>query len=358
MSNSSRAGLGGALDSALDGVLRAPSPNLSVADAGTAAAFLSAWSRTLSEHARYLRSQGRVLSAPVIVAYVSDLGAFSSQHGWARHSMLGASTEREFAGMVIAATGEVAGCIHSERVANTDDCEMRIADATLGGTPTIALISPTKLLVWPDGLDGSSAPLERDLSDATIVFDLAMIRAELEHFYKLHARQTQKWWKDRELRTTVENPEAAVQNDLHLFLLARNSEAAWIRAEEVVGNGRADLTITPRQPFAVGQTAVLELKTLRDVRTPRKPGSTPIKVSPKKNWAWACKGIQQAAAYREHHGMNLAMLCLYDFCAANSSAVSDAVEPYAIRYDVSHNRYWITNSNAEHRDEIFPVVAS
>ena len=112
MTNPVREGFGGALNAALDEVLRSPTPNISVADAGTVAAFISAWSRTLSEHARHLRTTSQALTAPVVVAYTSNMNAFSKLHGWEKHLMLGAVANNKFAGMLIAATGEIAGCVH------------------------------------------------------------------------------------------------------------------------------------------------------------------------------------------------------------------------------------------------------
>lgn len=61
--------LGGALKAAVDAVVSNGAAVISVADAGTQAAFLDAWTRALTAHARYLRSKGERLAAPVALVY-------------------------------------------------------------------------------------------------------------------------------------------------------------------------------------------------------------------------------------------------------------------------------------------------
>lgn len=355
MSTKTRNRFGGAREAALTKVTESAAPSISVADAGTREAFLDAWARTLSDHAKYLRSTSTTLMAPVVVAYVPDTGTFGKQHPWERRSMLGASHRDNLAGILAAGTGEVGACVHPIRLADTEAFEREIRIVGLQSAPTIALTTESKLVVWPHGIEGETAPFDSNLDDGTVVIDLAAIDRALIDFYETVGRQTKRWWKNAKARITVESPETTVQYDLWVFLRGGYGRVARIKTEETIGNGRSDITVVPIHPGAKDQSAVLELKALRDVHTPKKDGATPIKISPQDNITWACSGIQQAAAYRDDNNMDGAFLCLYDFCAKQSTIVDEAVKPHALQYNVRHRRYWITASHDEHRKDRYPL---
>lgn len=349
---------GGAIEAALASVIEEATSTISAADAGTRAEFLNAWVRTLVDHAKYIRSSSSMLKAPVIVVYVPDTGQFAIGKGWEHRLMLRASHKNNFAGMLVAGASEIAGYVCSNELKSDDtrSNEGEIKNAGLEHSLTIALMTESKLIVWPGGIDGQIAPIERDLNeDSCVIVDRNTIDADLTKFYEIHARQTKKWWKEAGQRVTVERPEGAVQEDLRLFLLALNSDFALIRNEESIGNGRADITIQPRKK-ATGESAVLELKAIRDVRTPETSGTVPTKISEKDNIAWASAGVQQTAAYRKENTLDAAFLCVYDFCAkTNTVNVDNEVQHAANQYDVLYRRYWITASHKEHREDSFPL---
>jgi len=348
---------GGALDAVVEQVAESAASSISVADACTLESFLDGWSRTLTEHARYLRCNGASLQAPIVVAYVEEVGEFARQHPtWERRAMLGASYRDTFTGILAVGTASVGGYVYPQRLPETQAIETELSVAGLLGAPTVALMSETKLLIWPDGVNGDRNFFERDLNDGPIVIDLDAIDRVLQRFYEDRARQNTKWWKNASLRTTIERPEAAVQDELWLFLAGAFSEVARIRKEDVSGNGRSDITVLPFRGISQDQSAVLELKTLRDVRTPTKnPDATPAKISQQENIEWACSGVQQTAAYRDHEKLDGAFLCLYDFCAGNPTVVEGVVAPHAQKYNVLSRRYWITASHEEHRQDRYPL---
>lgn len=355
--NQTKNRFGGALEAAVEEVAVSAASSISVADACTRESFLDGWSRTLSEYARSLRRRGTVLQAPVVLAYVADTGQFARQHAaWKRKTMLGASPLSNFAGVLAVGTASVGGYEHPQSLADMDEFEAELRRCGLQAAPTIALVSETKLVIWPDGIDGETRHFENQLDDGTIAITLEAIDRVLQRFDEVVARQNTAWWKKASLRTTVERPEATVQDALWLFLAGVFSEVARIRKEDVSGNGRSDITVLPSKGRAQDQSAVLELKTLRDVRTPTKdPDATPTKISLQENIDWACSGVQQTAAYRDHEQLDGAFLCLYDFCAGNSSKVEEAVEPHARRYKVIARRYWITASHEEYRKYFYPL---
>lgn len=355
MSTKTRNRFGGARDAALAKVIESAAPSISVADAGTREAFLDAWARTLSYHAKHLRSTSTTLLAPVVVVYVPDTGTFCKQHPWERRSMLGASHRDNFAGILAASTGEIGACVHPIRFVDTDAFEREIRFVGLQSAPTIALTTESKLVVWPHGITGEPSAFDSNLDEGTVFIDLAAIDRALNDFYEGVGRQTKRWWKNAKARITVESPETTVQYDLWVFLRGGYGRLARIKTEESIGNGRSDITVVPIHPGAKDQSAVLELKALRDAHTPKKDGTTPSKISQQANIAWACSGIQQTAAYRDDNDMDGAFLCLYDFCAHNSTGVFDAVTPHAARYNILHRRYWITASHEEHREDRYPL---
>mgnify|MGYP003382134155 CR=1 FL=1 len=357
MTGKAKKRFGGAVDAAIEEVAKSSATSISVADAGSRESFLDAWARTLSDHAKYLRSSNVPLQAPMVVAYVADTGAFAGEHGqWVRRPMLGTSHRDNFAGILAAGTGGFGTLVYPTQIQDTEEFERQIRKAGLQHTPTISLVSNTKLLVWPGGIDGEPSAFERELQGGAVVIDLQAIDRELTRFYEGVARQTKKWWQNAGKRTTVENPEAAVQYDLWVFLMAKYSEVARVKMEDVSGNGRADITLVPTHDGLTNQSAVLELKTLRDVRTP-KPGTTKLTRIPlTANIEWACSGVQQTASYCAREGFDGAYLCLYDFCAGNLSDVYDAVTPHATQYGVIHRRYWITASHTEHMKDRFPIT--
>jgi len=112
MSNGINKKFGGAVDIALEKVTQVAAESISVADAGTREAFLDAWARTLSEHAKDLRSKTLTLAAPVVIVYVPNTSTFGKQFKWNQRSMLGSSHRDNFAGILAVGTGEVGAYVH------------------------------------------------------------------------------------------------------------------------------------------------------------------------------------------------------------------------------------------------------
>ncbi len=351
---------GGAINKALEQVANSAIPSVSVADACTRESFIASWSRTLSEHAKELRQKGTSLQAPVVIVYLNSTGEFAKLHGnWIHRGMFGASHLDKFAGVLAVGTASIGCYTHPTVLQDMSLFETELRAYDLQTSPTVVLVSNTKLVVWPEGIDSQHNPQEIPLSDNKVVVNLDAIDAALAQFYKSVAQQNTKWWKDRTFRTTVEQPEATVQGDLWLYLTGTFAAVALIRMEEVSGNGRRDITVYPIAKNPDAQGAVLELKTLRDVRTPVKdPNSTPTKISLQENIDWACSGVQQSAAYRDSENLDGAFLCLYDFCAGNIKDVENAVAPHALQYNVIPRRYWITASHEEYRKHFFPLNPS
>ncbi|MDI1271957.1 hypothetical protein [Polaromonas sp.] len=352
-----RTDFGGALASVLEQVACSTTPRVSVADACTPESFIASWSQTLSEHAKDLRKRGTPLQAPVVVVHIESTGEFSDQYrNWIHRRMLGASHLDKYAGVLAVGTASIGCYTYPAVLQDMSSCEDELRAHNIQSSPTVVLASDTKLLIWPQGIDSEYSPIEIPLSDNVAPVNLTTIDDALSQFYKLVAQQNTKWWKDRTLRTTVEQPEATVQGDLWIYLTGTFAAVALVRLEEVSGNGRRDITVYPTVKGPDAQGAVLELKTLRDVRTPVKnPASTPIKISLQENIDWACSGVQQSAAYRDSEKLDGAFLCLYDFCAGNIMDVENAVAPHASLYEVIPRRYWITASHEEYRKHFFPL---
>lgn len=346
-------GLGGALKAAIESVIEEGAVGLSVADAGTQAAFLDAWTRTLSAHARYLRSKGEDLVAPVVISYAESCGDVGSSLGWIRRPMLGGSPTDPLGGTVAVGTAEICAYVRPGRVTDSNEATDAVQAAGLGNSLTVALLSTAMMVIWPDGLNAESSPLiQRELDDAPIVLDLVELERQLNLFYERSARQEFNWWKDAKARITVANPESAVQNDLQKFLLGKFSEVARVKRETRIGHGRADITLTPMNPNVI--SAVLELKVTRDFLTPEEQTVTPNRQSLNENIKLARAGVAQTAAYRDDECLDVAYLCVYDFCAGNLEAISAAIEEAAEPYDVRPRRYWITASHKEHRLDRYP----
>ncbi len=348
--------VGGASTVLLDATANACASTVSIADVETREAFLDAWAKTLSEHAAFLRAQKKSLTAPVIVAFVPDTGAFSKQAGWQPNPMLGASPRDEFCGMLIAATGEVGGCSPDKTFTQTGEFSSALISSNLGNCLTIGLMTESKIVVWPEGVQSNDAkPYERPIGGKTQAIDVATIQAELHDFYLLDVRQSKRLWHDPVQRIAVNRAEGKIQDHLWIYLVARLSNAARIKQEEEIGNGRADITIYPIDTNAPNQSAVLELKTIRQIMTP-KPGKTELrKISHKARVRWIRKGLQQSEVYRAHNKMDAALVCLYDFCEGNTDAVVDDLAPWFLKYNVMPLRYWVTASNDEAREDSVPI---
>lgn len=345
---------GGALIEAVQAVEAQGGAALSVDAAGTKFAFLDGWTRALTAYARRLRSAGTHLSAPVMLVYVEDTGKFAASTGWKTNPLLGTAPTDNLAGLLAAGTAECGGCVYPQRLSETSDFAAEAERVGLGRSLTIALTGTTCLYVWPEGILAGKQPNAVDLSEAPTVIDLAKIELELDRFYYQEARQSTKWWRDADQRITVNQPERAVQDTLRLFLGARLYEVAKVREEIVSGNGRMDITIEATNGCVL--SAVLELKTVRDLRTPQRAGNTPIPISLKTNVRWAQSGVQQAAAYRDKEQFTNAFLCLYDFCKTQGSSIEAKVAVPAARYSVRVKRYWITASHDEHRNSAYPIA--
>jgi hypothetical protein len=356
MTQSPLSKFGGATDVLVAKVVATAAGSISVADAGSREAFLDAWTMTLSAHARFLRTSGKEVQAPVVLVYVPDSGTFAKQNsGWLRRRMLGVSAQDDLAGILAVGTSGSGGCVHPQRFDDTAGIEAAIKEVGLEGAPTIVLTPGNKLYTWAEGINGDLEPFERDAEGGPLLIDLDAIDRELTAFYESVARQTTKWWQDANTRITVTEPEATVQYHLWLFLMGAYKYAARVKMEEKIGNGRSDITIVPVDTSGGSHSAVLELKTLRDAYTPKVRGTTPTKISRKQNTEWAGSGLQQTAAYRDDNQMTGAFLCLYDFCAGNSPDVLEAMREAAERYGVVVRRYWITANHAEHRKDRYPL---
>lgn len=355
MSTKQENGFGGALETALAMVVaESAASSISVAEAGTPETFLDSWAQILSDHGKYLKLNSMTLSAPVVLSYVPDMGAFEKRSQWMRRPMLGTTHRENFGGILAVGTGETGACVYSNQLSKTEEFEREIRNVDLQSAPTIALMTESRLLVWPHGIDGAALPF-RNLDKNGIAINLKAIDDVLKKFYESVARQTKEWWKNTKLRVTVEKPETTVQYALWVFLLSKFGDVARVKKEENIGNGRADITILPIRPTEKDFSSVLELKALRDVRTPQDNEATPTKISVKENITWACSGIQQTAAYRDDNTMDFAFLCLYDFCAGNRADFEEEVKPYAVKYQVQYRRYWISASHDEHREERYPL---
>lgn len=351
---SSKRAFGGARVEAIEAVESGAPRALSVDDAGTRISFLDAWTRALTAYARRLRLAGQSLAAPVMLVYVEDTGSFAAMAGWKTNPLLGTAPSDNLAGLLAAGTAECGGCMHPARLDETADFAAAIERVGLGHSLTVALTSTNSLHVWPDGILAGKPPNAVDLEDVPTVIDLAKVELELDRFYEEEARQYTRWWRDSQQRITVDQPEKAVQETLRVFLVARFADVAKVREETVSGNGRMDITIQAINGSAL--SAVLELKTIRDVRTPKRAQGIPIPISVKTNVRWAKSGIQQAAAYRDKERFNGAFLCLYDFCKTQGIAIEGEVAIPAAMYSVRLKRFWITASHDEHRNNRYPAV--
>jgi hypothetical protein len=348
--------LGGAVKAALDAVVENGAAGLSIADAGTEEAFLDAWTRTLTAHARHLRGKGETLSAPVAVIYAEDCADVGVGLAWLSKPMLGGSHAEPLAGTLAVGTGEIGGYAKPVRLPDTDAMTAAIREAGLGKSLTVALLSEASMVIWPRGLDSKSAPFLKELGDAPVVLDLAALDRSLEAFYERAARQPEEWWRDRSQRITVEEPESVVQHDLWNFLLGKFSDVARVKKETTIGHGRADITVTPIKPDHA--SAVLELKVTRDFRTPRPGTVRATRISLKSNIDWAQSGVAQTAAYRDDERLDAAYLCVYDFCAGKKPQIEQAIQHAAAPYNVKASRYWITASHEEHRADRYPLMPS
>ena len=346
-------GLGGALKAAVEAVVAEGAAGISVADAGTQTAFLDAWTRTLTAHARHLRAEGKQLAAPVVLVYSENCADVGEALGWTRRPMLGGSPIDPFAGTIAVGTAEIGAYVRQQAVADTNAATDAIQAAGLGNCLTVALLSTSSLVIWPDGLDSKTSPeIRRELDDAPVVLDLATLEHTLKQFYERSARQSTTWWKDSGRRITVARPESVVQNDLLHFLLGRYSDVARIKTEVKIGHGRADISLTPMKPNVI--SAVFELKVTRDFLTPQPGTVDPAPQSLQENIKWAKSGVSQTAAYRDDECLDVAYLCVYDFCAGNREELTQAIDAAAAPYAVIPRRYWITASHLEHRKDRYP----
>ena len=347
---------GGALGKALEQVANSGSMNISVADACTVESFIAGWVKTLSSHAKHLRNKGTTLQAPAVFVYVDSVGEFAKLHaGWTRKQTLGASPLDGFAGVL--GVGRAAIGCHTSPATLPDmsSFDEELQANGLQTAPAIALVSESRLIIWANGIC-SDQHIEVVLNDDTKPVTLTSIDSELSYFDAEFVRDNTTWWKNRKSRCTVENPEAAVQNDLWVYLSTVFREVALVRKEEDSANGRRDLTIYPSTKNPLDHKAILELKTLRDVRTPKDlTGKRLTKVSLKANIDWASSGVQQVAAYRDKEKANGAFLCLYDFCEGNVKDVENAVSPLADQYGVLMRRYWISGSHKENRNHKYSL---
>ncbi|OWQ98078.1 hypothetical protein CDO81_26925 [Roseateles puraquae] len=342
-------GMGGALKGAVQAVVNGGAAGLSVADAGSQAAFQDAWSRTLTAHARHLRAKGKELEAPVVLVHADDCTEVGKGLGWTKRPMLGGSHTDPYAGTLAVGTAEISAYVKPDYVQDTNAMTDALRAAGLGNAFTVALLSTSSLVIWPRGVDCEETPeIQRDLSDAPVTIDLAALDLLLERFYESNGRQPRGWWKDRANRIVIEGAEGVVQDDLWTFMMGKYSDVARIKAEMWIGYGRADITFVPHDP--VHTSAVFELKVTKDFSTPIDPAkTTPGKITLKENIDWAVSGVPQAAAYRDDENLKVGFLCVYDFCDGDKAEITKAIETEAAPHGVYARRYWVTSSNKQHR---------
>lgn len=349
------AGLGGANQQAVAAVVSNGAAVVSVADVGTKESFLDAWTRRLADHARLLRIKGEALTHPVVLVYVANWATVGKDLGWVRRPMLGSRVADPLSGTFGVGALNAGAFTKPEPVLDAKDVEQTISQAGLGGYLTIALMSTSELWIWMQGLDAGTQPFQKPLDDALVVLNLQTLDDKLNEFYEQVARQTVTWWKDAKKRITVSPPEAIVQHDLWLYLLGAYADRAKVKQEVDIGNGRADLTLTPDPSRTQDCSAIFELKVTRDYHTPKPGTKIPTKISLAENVAWAISGVQQTAAYRDHEKLDGAFLCVYDFCAGNLADLEKSVQDASVQLQVIGRRYWITASNEEHRKDRFPL---
>lgn len=344
---------GGAVQAAVDAAASGGGQTISVADAGSSIAFLDSWVRILGAYARRLREANQSLSAPVMLAHVDDSGKFALETSWAVNPLLGMSVADDLAGILAVGTAEFGACLNPVRLHQTSEFYAAIKGAGIGTAMTLALMDVNTLYIWPEGVDGDARPQKHLLGGGAAAVDATAIEKGLDFFYAEEARDRAAWWRDTKSRITVDGPERAVQEVLRVFLMGRFAERAKVREEIVSGNGRMDITV---QAVNGGNfAAVLELKTSRDVRTPKRAGNKPIRIPPKTNIRWAKSGVQQAAAYRDREHFQDAFMCLYDFSKSQGSDIVAAIALPAALYKVRVKHYLIYASHEELRDTLYPV---
>lgn len=329
---------------------------LSIADAGSRQAFFDAWMRNLSSYAKRLRVANTELAKPVFVVHMENCEDVSNRTEWSRRPTLGASPHEDLAGVLAISNAGVGGYVYQDTLPSGDAFENALIAQNLTDRPTMMLATNSKLIIWPDGITSDQPHLERDFQDSAMVVDIAAIDHQLNRFYELIARQCKHWWKDAQKYIAKENPEGLVQLQLWDFLICAFGDYARVKEEENIGNGRADITIWPHDKVSSNESAVLELKTLRDFRTPKPETIEPGAISESSNVKWACSGVQQTAAYRDQEHMDAAFLCLYDFRRKNCSLIDAKIKATADTYQVIPRRYWITASHGAHRAERYPAI--
>lgn len=332
--------------------------SLSIADAGSRQAFLDAWVQNLSSYAKRLRAADVELARPVFVVHLEDCAEMDGRDGWIRRPTLGASPHDELAGVLAVSSAGVGGYVYQATLSSNLEFENALAAHGLSDKPTMMLATNSKLIIWPDGVASTEPCLERDFQDGAVVVDVEAIDIQLKRFYELIARQNTRWWKDANKYVTKDNPESLVQLQLWDFLICAFGDFARVKEEETIGNGRSDITIWPHQKDAANESAVLELKTIRDFHTPKSKDAKPGAISERANVDWATSGVQQTAAYRDQEHMDAAFLCVYDFRKKDCSLIDAKIKPTADRYNVMPRRYWITSSHGAHRKDRYPAVKS
>jgi len=303
-----------------------------------------------------LRIKGEVLASPVVLVYVPDWARAGAELGWVRRPMLGSRVADPLSGTFGVGALNAGAYTKPHQVLDVNDVERTIAEAGLGSCLTIALMSTTELWIWMHGLDAGTQPVQKALDDVMVTLSLQTLDEKLSEFYEKVARQTVTWWKDAAKRITVSPPEAIVQNDLWLYLLGAYADRAKVKQEVGIGNGRADLVLTPDPSRTLDSSAVFELKVTRDSHTPMPGTKAPTKISLNANVRWVASGVQQTAGYRDHEELDGAFLCVYDFCAGNRPEIEKAVQDACVQLNVLGRRYWITASNEEHRQDRLPLL--
>lgn len=344
---------GGALKAAIQRTEEEGADTLSVDDAGSAVAFLDAWSNKLVAYAHRLKMSGRQLQAPVVLLYTPDTTEFAKAQNWSLNPFFGTAPTDELEGLLAVATYDAGGAHHPVRQTQTAGFLAEIEKAGLGACLTIALMDLDTIYVWMAGVQGSARHTTRKIEPPGAKISLAGIKAALDSFYDEEGKDCKAWWSDTKLRITVDQPERAVQTPMRVWLVAKLSGVARVREEQNSGNGRMDITIVPKHGGAV--SAVLELKTIRERRRRLNGGNRAI--SERVNTRWAKSGVQQAASYRDREQMNEAILCIYDFCKSQGGTVEASLDTAANHFGVHVYRYWVSATSDEYREAFHALPA-
>jgi hypothetical protein len=353
--------LGGANLVALNRAIESGVASLPIGDSSSVEQYCNHWVPWLVSVAEHVRVTKQQLTAPITLIHSREARVEGERLGWKRTPFFGSKHVDVLNGSLCLVPSSIGGYLAPPAGNSLDAAENLIRASNLQKRPTLILTTSLEIYLWPDGIDGNEEPIKRSTSAQGKIINTDAIKYELDQFYKLIGRfggSQKTWWRKASRRITCEGRELAVQRELHVYLVCAFAEIARVEAEVPVDNGRADIVIRP-YGLPNGSSGVIELKTIRSVRTPKdkdkddKGKLTPI--TDEENEAWACAGVQQAAAYRDSNKLGIALLCIYDFRVTDDNAIDKPVATAASTYNVVPLRYWVTASHEEHRKIQYPL---